>query len=420
MMRWGFLILVSSWCFAAAHSEVQPAAIEVPNASVWTGQRLTFFVELRAKGSFASAASFSLPKIDQTIVLKVGNPVVSSRDIEGDSWFVQKHEFALFSQRSGAVDIPAFEVRFSRREGFTGPAEDVTANVPGTTVTIRRPPGTESIGFLISCEQLEISESWEPAIANDSNETKPGAVYTRTISQQVDGMTGMALMPPPTMTPEGIRVYPSGEEINDDLNRGAFSGRRTDKIVYLMQSPGDYLLPAITYAWWNPVKEELNTKTLPAVTFTVAAPIESATSPAPEETPAKAWLALGLIVLAVAGVGFWQRHRITTVAVSVLAALKHPERVAARDLVHACRNNDVTAANESWMRWRRMQSPPWQPDEALRLAVIDLQRCLYSEDSGSDWSGQALSTAFQKRHSLHTHSHRPNQNALCELNPTHS
>ncbi len=73
--------------------------------------------------------------------MKVGNLVVSSQDIDGRSKFVQNHEFALFSQKTGLLEVPAISVRFAGREGFTGPAVDVQAQVPGWKVEIRRPPG---------------------------------------------------------------------------------------------------------------------------------------------------------------------------------------------------------------------------------------------------------------------------------------
>ncbi len=114
-----FLLLFS----IGVRAEVAPAAIRVPEAKAWTGQRVPFFVDLHARGSFAGAASFSLPEIPSTVILKVGNPVVSSQEIDGESWFVQAHEFALFSQQSGTLEIPGFEVRFGSRDGFTGPVK---------------------------------------------------------------------------------------------------------------------------------------------------------------------------------------------------------------------------------------------------------------------------------------------------------
>ena len=122
-----------------------------------TGQRMPFYVELRARGSFAGTASFAMPEILRTFILKVGNPVVSSQEIDGESWFVQTHEFALFSQQSGSVEIPEFEVRFGSRDSFTGPVKEQQAQVPAAYVEILSPPGSESVGFLVTTESLDLT-----------------------------------------------------------------------------------------------------------------------------------------------------------------------------------------------------------------------------------------------------------------------
>jgi len=111
---------------------------------------LPFYVELRAPGSFAGTAGFDLPQLPGTLLMKIGNPVVGSQEIEGESWFVQTHEFALFSQRPGTLEVPPFSVRFASREGFTGPAKEMQAKAPSWKVDIRRPPGSDKIGFLIT------------------------------------------------------------------------------------------------------------------------------------------------------------------------------------------------------------------------------------------------------------------------------
>jgi hypothetical protein len=105
------------------------AAIEVP-----------FFVELRAGGSFTGTASFDLPQLPGALLMKIGAPVVSSQNFEGRSWFVQTHEFALFSQKPGTLEVPAFKVRFASREGFTGPAADIEAQSPGWRATSATAP----------------------------------------------------------------------------------------------------------------------------------------------------------------------------------------------------------------------------------------------------------------------------------------
>ena len=99
----------------------------------------------------------------------------------------------------------------------------------------------------------------------------------------------MALAPASTTAPDGIRVYPGDAQTQDQLERGDFLGERRDTLTYLVQKPGTLELPALTYVWWNPKTEELQSTTLPAVTFEIAPP--SATAAAEQATAThQAWL----------------------------------------------------------------------------------------------------------------------------------
>lgn len=105
------LLLFSS----AVCAEIAPLTAYAPEAKAWGGQHLPFFVELRARGTFAGTASFDVPQLLRTLLMKIGDPVVGTRELEGESWFVQKHEFVLFSQEPGMLEVPAISVRYTGR-----------------------------------------------------------------------------------------------------------------------------------------------------------------------------------------------------------------------------------------------------------------------------------------------------------------
>lgn len=405
-------ILTGVMSALAAHAEVSPVAVSVPDAKAWVGQRVTIYVELRAPGSFVGTANFELPQIPGTLLMKVGNPVVLSKDIEGASWFVQTHEFALFSQKAGVLEVPAFPVTFSRQEGFVGPATEVRAKTPTVTIEIQRPPGSEQIGFLVTTESLEVTETWD----SPPGASQVGAMFKRTIIQRAPNLPGMALAPAPATAPDGIKVYPGNAETKDKLQRGDFLGERRETITYLLQKPGTLSLPALTYVWWNPKTQTLESKTLPAATFVVAPP-PAAPSPAASVPARRAWPWL-LVAALVVGLSVWQRRRFAGWATRCWKKLNPPDRVAARQLLRACRRNDDTLAAAAWNAWRDTQAVGFEPNSELRAAVLDLQRQLFGPESNTQWRGDALARAFHK-HPAATHSRffRQPASALPDLNP---
>jgi len=379
-------------CSMLLHAEVAPVEIRMPETKAWIGQRLPFYVELRARGSFAGAASFSLPELPGTVILKIGNPIVSSQQLDGESWFVQSHEFALFSQQAGTLEIPAFEVRFASRDGFTGPVQERQAKVPAASMLILRPPGSENIDFLVTTESLDITESWEPQPQSQPGQIKAGAIFKRTIIQRASQMTGMALAAAPTDTPDGVRVYPGQPEVTDKTERGDFLGERRETITYQLQKPGSFELPELRYVWWNPKTEQLQSKTLPAMTFEVAASGETSALH-------RDWLWL-LVAMLATGLVLWQRRRIVMLLRQYWKKLNPPEAVAARKLLRACRDHDAAAAQAGWSQWLSLQEATFLAGPELRAAITAMQRCLFGPAAAGSWRGDRLARAFDTERAL--------------------
>jgi hypothetical protein len=260
----------------------------------------------------------------------------------------------------------------------------------------------------------------------------------------------MALAPAPTTVPDGIRIYPDDPEIKDKLERGDFLGERRETITYLLQKPGTLALPALTYAWWNPKTETLQSKTLPAVTFEVA-PAPSAATSAKADAARRAWPWLLAAALAL-GVGAWQGRHIAGWGRRFLKMLNPPDRAAARRLLRACRRHDAAAAHAAWMTWRSTRAlvpafypprpsfslssstpsedegrarerrglkyPPYQPIPELRSTVLGLQRHLFGQASEVTWQGDDLARAFgENLTAAKVHSAPRGGSALPLLNP---
>lgn len=401
-------VLVTLLSIAWSKGDQAPAVISAPETKAWVGQRLPFFVELHNRGSFDGSPTFSIPQIPGTVILKVGNPVVSSRQIDGADWFTQRHEFALFSQRDGALEIPAIPIRFSSRDGFTGPVTDIDAKSEALTLAIQRPPGSENIGFLITTDSLEITETWDPEPAS----AEVGSVFKRTITQRAAEMTGMALAPAPTRAPEGTRLYPGRAEVTDKTERGDFLGERRETITYLIEKPGTITLPEITFNWWNPTTKTIESKTLPAVTFDVPAPPAAAASPGSTSQRLWPWL-LAIALIAIAA---WQRKALAAQAHQAWKALNPPHRVAARKLLHACRANDAAQASAAWSAWSDTRPAGYQPPPDLQLVVLAMQRHRFGPAPASAWQGADLARAFQQQAIASSPTHRE-ASPLPPLNP---
>jgi len=378
----------------------------------WIGQRIPFFVDLRGPGPFVGAASFSIPQIPRVVIIKVGNPVVSSEEDDDQTIFTQTHEFALFSQAAGKVEIPGFEVRYANKQGYTGPEVSTTAQVPALQFQIQKPEGLPDGTFVVTTPQLDVTETWDA----QPTEAKVGDVFHRTITQTAEQMTGMALAPPPVNVPEGIRIYPDNPEVTDKTDRGELSGERVDTITYSIRQSGTLTIPAIKYIWWDPEKKQFGTKTLPAVTFQVAAP--PAVDTTPKETSRDlAWtMAIFALMALVAGWIHWQRKPLLAWFERVKQRLNPPDKVAVRQLHRACRRNDVRLAETAWANWINTQSADQELPESLKTAVTELLAVRYGTHPGNAWDGQRLDAEFQRFLKSDRRTHTVDKSALPTLN----
>jgi hypothetical protein len=367
-------------------AEIPAVTVHVPETKAWIGQRVQIFVELRASGSFAGNAGFDLPQLPGVLLMKIGNPVVGSEEIGDQSWFVQTHEFALFSQKPGVLEVPAFAVRFSHRQDFAGPVTEVQAEAPGWNLEIERPPGTERIGFLIVTESLEVTETWEPR----PGPVRAGAMFKRTIVQQAPQIPGMALAPMPAAAPEGVRIYTGESTTEDRFERGDFLGRRRDTFTYLFTEPGTVTLPALSSMWWNPRSKTLQSTTLPAVVVQVAPALA-----APPSTARPVWPYLSAGALAI-GLIAWKRRRLAAWLEQYCLWLNPPERAVERNLLRACGCDDAKSAAAAWFAWRNRQPIDFRPGPELDSAVLHLHRNLFGPEPGDSWRGNALACAFRK------------------------
>ena len=98
--------------------------------------------------------------------------------------------------------------------------------------------------------------------------------------------------------------------------------------------------------------------------------------------------------------------------------LNPPERVAARQLLRACRRNDAAPAATAWNAWRDTQGTGFQPGAELRAAILGLQRQLFGPVPAAPWRGDDLVRAFNENPTAAkaSFSHTA-ASALPELNP---
>ena len=284
---------------------------------LWVGQRLTLVVELLAPGFFASAATFDLPDPQGLLLMPpTGHPVVSSEEIDGASYTVQRHELSVFPEHKGPQTVPSLTVRFAFKRAPLDtnevPATVKTAPVRFNTML---PPGAEKLGNVISARSLKAEETWQPEPGK--TKAKPGDAFTRTITFSAPDVPAMVLPPFPAGTIDGLGVY-AKQQVLDQIERGELHGQRRDIVTYVCQRPGQFRIPAASLTWWDLEAKQLRTIDFPSRTFDVAAnPAQASPS-----TLAAWWKPVGSMLLILVGLALACYARLRPFFAALLAVFR--------------------------------------------------------------------------------------------------
>ena len=401
---------------------------EIDNKEAWIGEGVRLVVTLYSPGPFSGTASFEFPSLPKTTIVKSGNPIVGSEEIDDESYFTQRHGFIVYTQQAGDIVLPAFRVRFAGRKSFTSDPEEMEGVTSELRFQSKRPPRTESMGLVISVEDLSVRQKWNPP---SPPSVKAGDVVQRTLIQTASGTTAMMLPAIAVSHPPGVRTYLEQPIVEDTTERGQSGALRTDTVKYQFERPGTFTLPEMTFVWWNPKQEKIQRQTLPGLTVVVEAAEKDESAPASNEKAAiiglatAAGLAALVCVVGVLAYLLWK----TRLSIRCVV-LNHPKRRAARELKMACAASDAPGAYSAALALLAALSKSAAIGDSVsildaeeypeaRAQLERVSRHLYGGPSESaEWSGSLLWGAFRRlMRTWQARASRDGSGALPALNP---
>ncbi|MEN7972326.1 MAG: hypothetical protein ABFR47_00675 [Verrucomicrobiota bacterium] len=381
--------------------------------SAWVGEGVPLHITLHAPGPFSGTAVFDLPELPYTFIIKQGSPTVGSKTLRGETWMTQRHEFRIYTQQSGTIELPAIRVRFSAKKDFVSKPEPREGTTLPVRFESRLPPGARPGQMVVASPNMTITQVW----SIDPGQTlAAGDVVERRIVRRATETTGMIFPDPVASAPEGVRVYNSAPIINDKIARGKSMAERVDIIKYQLSSGGIFQLPAMEFVWWDPQSGQLKKKVMEGASFETKMP---AAEPITKQKQPWIWAIVFLPLL-------WA---MLIIAGRIRNYLHQPERLAAKAVLSACRQNQPSKTYSALIDWLRTADLYHQGtleqtlQKNLGTQIADewkiLSKILYSSGRGT-WQGVALAAAFKtarKRHGRKRKHPRPG-NALPRLNPT--
>ena len=345
------------------------------------------------------------------------------RRAAGRLWQVTELRYAVFPQKSGALQIPA--IAFSGRELLPGRSllgarlgRRVSIKSDPISITVKPAPADFPGDIWLPAKSLDFSGTW----SSPPGQLTVGDSTTRTLRISAEGLQGSQLPPINSFGgasgPDGLRFYPDQETIDQREISNGLQGFRNQSEALVTSTAGSWSLPELVIPWWNTETDSLEYATLPAEQVVVKAPgIASAPDSSPGLDPAAAdvdvtdrlifWQGLagtGWVLLLITGWLAWSRRTQPGAG----GRDRKPQRNT-RELVSlkkACAENDALAARSAVLRWAKTQGPGdsgngleqiaarHDPDLAGELRALD--KALFSKEAGATWRGERLFTLIRK------------------------
>ena len=352
------------------------------------GQRVAVTVEVLFRDDMPAPPQVSLSDIPGVQVFRFESQATTVRDrLNGVPYVGQRFEFTLFARRGGAFTVPPAVVTLldHRRE--------VVGSTRGQAMplTVRVPPGVDASQPVLSTTRLALEQRWDPEPAIPF---KVSGALKRIVVREADDVPALAMQNLFGRPPDGVRAYVDAPEVDDHSNRGTLLGRRVDRVTYVFEKPGTFMLPAASQPWWDLGAQGLqNAEAAGARVEVMALPSAEAVHTRPGFMGLLPWpayaVALGSLVAALWAVRRF-RSRIEAAFVSWMSRQRQSERSEFRRLRHACRGEHPGQTYAALRRWRarleRAVGESQAREAAIDAAAGRLEAVLFGEAPSGSWT----------------------------------
>ena len=245
-------------------------------------------------------------------------------------------QFALFPTKAGELTISPYEIIVSVRSssssdrlssffgGFGSNQRQVELRSDPVTVNVENLPAISGATYVGAVGSFDIdrSISSRDVLVGESIE----------IETTIRGSGNVPLISKPEYDlPDGLEIYEPQESSSINRRNQQITGLKTYTDVIIARNPGSYTIPEAELAYFNPESDQYETKTMPAISFSVARdpdanvttnqnlsldikPITGLASwvtPASSELITHWWFWVGLIIpMIVVGAGYWRKSYI--------------------------------------------------------------------------------------------------------------
>jgi hypothetical protein len=233
---------------------------------VVVGQPVTLRIELLVPNYMTTPPEFPDLQLRNAVSRPLGHMNISEEQ-QGITYAGVVREIAIHPQEPGSYAISGQSVRFAY--AAEPPAiRQATLDLPSLSFEAFIPEAAQSLQPFIAASRLVLRQTIDPKPEG----LKVGDAVVRTVTIEAQGLPAMLLPATSFTAADGLAVYPDQPALEDkaDQRTDELAGTRTDRATYMLQKPGDYVLPGIDVQRWNIEAQKIERAHIEPVSLKVA------------------------------------------------------------------------------------------------------------------------------------------------------
>jgi hypothetical protein len=243
---------------------LQIASSFSPGEGLVPGQQVKLTLEVATDRWFTGGTRIGIPEVPGLVILQTEQFASNASEArDGQSWVIQRWTLDVYPQRAGEFTIPPMPLKIKVNAGDAGNLEgELMSSAIQLSVSI--PDSLAQAEHWVAAPTYAVSQHFDRPL----EDLQVGDAFEREIRFEAEDVMAMML---PAFNAEklpGLATYPSPPVLDNNNNRGQTRGSRSERISYVVEAEGQYLLPARDYFWWNTTSGQLELLTLPTTEIT--------------------------------------------------------------------------------------------------------------------------------------------------------
>jgi len=392
------VIVLSSWAMVHAADDVIIRTGGMPEKPL-VGQKVVVTIDVLARDGWATLEKFPPMEVPGAYLHRYETQGTRLNEtIGGGSYSGQRYEVLLFAYKEGELTIPSFPAEVSVKTwGADAATKKETLSTEPVVLSVSPPEGGAINEYLPVSAKMEAKQRW----SSQEEEYNMGDAIEREVTRRGEDISAMVFAPYELPAMEGMSCYMGQPEVEDSFNRGILIGIRKERLSCILEKPGEFRFPDITFAYWNEEKREQERMVLPGFSFSVKGiPGENETGVALKVSEKKVWSRVSLLVVVciLCLILFICRHRLILVFQQRWDKRHNSEEYLFKKIGMVAENGCRQRMFAAIMRWLDSLPDIQQPGRLDTFAALAgdkvLATFLNDLTSKDDWTSGECHTLF--------------------------